>query len=76
MMENFDEFERFDELLALEDSITRGGGTSEEWEGSGFFIYICLGVCKVDHLLCTVSPDSILPQLQLYCLIVNFVSYL
>ena len=27
-----------DAIKALEDSITRGGRTSEEWEGSGFFI--------------------------------------
>ena len=26
----------------------------------------CLGVCKLNHLLHTVSPDSILPQLQLF----------
>ena len=26
----------------------------------------CLGVCKLNHLLCMVSPDSILPQLRLF----------
>ena len=26
----------------------------------------CLGVCKLNHLLWTVSPDSILPQLRLF----------
>ena len=29
-------------------------------------VHSCLGVCKVNHLLCTIPPDSILPQLQLF----------
>ena len=44
-------------IKALEDSIIRGGRTSEEWEGSKLFV-------SIDHLLFTVPPDSVLPQLH------------
>ena len=26
----------------------------------------CLGMCKLNHLLCTISPDTIMPQLHLF----------
>ena len=29
-------------------------------------LHTCPGVCKINHLLCTISPDTIMPQLQLF----------